>query len=70
MIPPHDDAGPVHAGFTVDGAELSAWEQRLDVCGVEIVSCVDWPKGGRSIYFRDPDSYLLELLTPGVWAAD
>jgi len=24
--------------------------------------------GGRSIYFRDPDEHLLELITPGCWS--
>ena len=27
----------------------------------------DWPRGGRSIYFRDPDGHLGELATPGIW---
>ena len=27
----------------------------------------DWPKGGKSIYFRDPDNHLLELVTRGTW---
>ena len=27
-----------------------------------------WDRGGRSIYFRDPDGHLIELATPGVWA--
>ncbi|MDZ4820644.1 MAG: glyoxalase, partial [Planctomycetota bacterium] len=27
-----------------------------------------WPQGARSIYFRDPDGHLLELLTPGFWS--
>jgi catechol 2,3-dioxygenase-like lactoylglutathione lyase family enzyme len=26
------------------------------------------PRGGHSIYFRDPDGHLLELATPGLWA--
>jgi len=29
---------------------------------------VDWPRGGRSLYFRDPDQHLLELITPGCWS--
>jgi catechol 2,3-dioxygenase-like lactoylglutathione lyase family enzyme len=67
-IPSHDGAGPIHAGFAVEAAELAAWESHLVKHGVEVLSRVDWPRGGRSIYFRDPDGHLLELLTPGVWA--
>lgn len=67
VIPPHDGAGPAHAGFAVDAAELPAWEQHFARHGVPIVSRVQWPAGGRSIYFHDPDGHVLELLTPGVW---
>src|SRR5262249_8843010 len=28
----------------------------------------NWERGGRSIYFRDPDGHLLELATPGLWS--
>ena len=27
----------------------------------------EWPRGGVSVYFRDPDGHLLELATPGLW---
>lgn len=67
-IPPHDGAGPIHAGFAVEAAELAAWEAHLARHNVEVLSRMDWPRGGRSLYFRDPDGHLLELLTPGVWA--
>ena len=67
VIPPHDGAGPIHAGFAVDAADLGEWEAHLRANGVEILSDMSWPRGGRSIYFRDPDGHLLELLTPGVW---
>jgi catechol 2,3-dioxygenase-like lactoylglutathione lyase family enzyme len=67
-IPPHDGAGTLHAAFAVDSTELPAWESHLHKHGVDILSHVSWPKGGRSVYFRDPDGHLLELLTPGVWS--
>jgi catechol 2,3-dioxygenase-like lactoylglutathione lyase family enzyme len=67
-IPPHNGAGPLHIGFAIDTEELPEWESHLGAHGVEILSRVSWPKGGRSLYFRDPDGHLLELLTPGVWA--
>ena len=68
MIPPHDSSGQIHIGFSIDRDQLPAWEASLEAAGVEIISRVSWPRGGESIYFRDPDNHLLELLTPGVWA--
>lgn len=67
-IPPHDGNGPIHAGFAIDAGDIEAWRAKLNGHGVAILSEMDWPRGGRSLYFRDPDGHLLELLTPGVWA--
>jgi len=52
----------------VDTQDLPEWEAHLKAHGIEIASRVSWPRGGKSIYFRDPDGHVLELLTPGVWA--
>jgi catechol 2,3-dioxygenase-like lactoylglutathione lyase family enzyme len=67
-IPPHDGHGPLHVAFAVARDDLPAWERRLGERGIEIEGRTDWPRGGRSIYFRDPDGHLLELATPGLWA--
>lgn len=66
-IPPHDGQGPIHMAFAVGAADLPAWERRLGEQGVAIEGRTDWPRGGHSVYFRDPDGHLLELVTPGVW---
>ena len=66
-IPPHDGAGRLHVAFAVGDAELTDWEARLAQAGVEIEGRAAWPRGGRSIYFRDPDGHLVELATPGLW---
>jgi catechol 2,3-dioxygenase-like lactoylglutathione lyase family enzyme len=68
VIPPHDGSGPIHVGFAVEVSELPDWEAHLSRMEVPILSRFTWPRGGRSIYFRDPDGHLLEILTPGVWA--
>jgi len=66
-IPPHDGAGPVHLAFAIDAASLPSWEEHLIAHGVAIESRIDWRRGGRSLYFRDPDGHSVELATPGVW---
>ena len=66
-IPPHGTSGQGHLGFRVPLETLPAWKDRLIERGIPIESILTWPKGGTSIYFRDPDGHLLELLTPGVW---
>lgn len=67
-IPPHNGHGPLHIAFAIAADELPAWVQRLTEQGVTIEGRTAWPRGGHSIYFRDPDNHLLELVTPGVWA--
>src|SRR5689334_8474998 len=59
-IPPHDGHGPLHLALGVDLAEIEAWEQRLLAHGVEIESRVRWSRGGKSLYFRDPDRHSVE----------
>ena len=66
-IPPHDGSGPAHMAFSIDADALSEWENHLAASGVTIEGRTHWPRGGTSIYFRDPDGHLLELATPGLW---
>jgi catechol 2,3-dioxygenase-like lactoylglutathione lyase family enzyme len=67
IIPPHDGQGQLHLAFTMESADEDAWTERLSAAGVEIESRVKWPRGGHSLYFRDPDRNLLELVSPGCW---
>jgi catechol 2,3-dioxygenase-like lactoylglutathione lyase family enzyme len=66
-IPGHGTRGTSHIGFSVRADDLPAWRQHLTEHGINVESRVQWPRGGISLYFRDPDGHLLELLTPGVW---
>ena len=68
VIPPHDGAGQNHFAFAISAAELSIWEQQLADHHVMIEGRVQWPRGGTSIYFRDPDANLVEFATPGMWS--
>jgi catechol-2,3-dioxygenase len=67
-IPPHDGHGPLHVAFAVPAEDLAAWTRRLDERGIAIEGRTIWPRGGESLYLRDPDGHLLEFATPGLWA--
>ena len=66
-IPPHDGTGHLHLAFAISPDELARWEAHLDQAHVAIESRVTWPRGGMSLYFRDPDRHLVEIATPGLW---
>ncbi|MBW4569406.1 MAG: VOC family protein [Tolypothrix carrinoi HA7290-LM1] len=67
VIPPHGGSGRLHVAFSIAASDLEFWEQRLASRGIAINSKVHWERGGWSLYFRDPDEHLLELITPGLW---
>lgn len=66
-IPPHDGDGQNHYALAIEAADLPAWEAHLAAHGVAEESRTRWPRGGISLYFRDPDGHLGELATPGIW---
>jgi len=66
-IPPHDGAGPLHLAIGVAADQLETWEHWLVSRGVALESRVSWPRGGRSLYLRDPAGHSVELVTPGTW---
>src|SRR5262245_51061784 len=68
VIPGHGASGRSHLAFSIKAEELEPWQERLPKEGVGIESVVTWPGGARSLYFRDPDQHLVELITPGFWA--
>jgi catechol 2,3-dioxygenase-like lactoylglutathione lyase family enzyme len=68
VIPPHGGShGGYHFAFSIDAADVEPWKRRLEAEGVEVQSVVTWPGGAKSLYFRDPDGNLAELITPGFW---
>jgi len=67
VIPPHDGQGPHHIGFAVTHEAYDQWIEHLRAAGVATEGEGKWARGGRSLYFRDPDGHLLELITPGIW---
>jgi catechol 2,3-dioxygenase-like lactoylglutathione lyase family enzyme len=65
--PPHGASGPGHYAFGIAADALDYWRRRLRDQGVIIETEIAWPRGGHSIYFRDPAGNSVELITPGLW---
>jgi catechol 2,3-dioxygenase-like lactoylglutathione lyase family enzyme len=66
VIPGHDGRGRLHFALSIAAADLDVWRARLarrEIAADEY----RWPRGGTSLYFRDPDGALVELATPGLW---
>lgn len=66
-VPTHGAEGPGHVAFAVPDNEIDAWRERLAVHGVPIEQEVTWPRGGRSLYFRDPAGNSVEIVSPALW---
>ena len=66
-FPSHGAKGPGHAALGIPADALDFWHRRLQEHGVEIEKEATWPKGGRSLYFRDPAGNSVEFVTPGCW---
>jgi catechol 2,3-dioxygenase-like lactoylglutathione lyase family enzyme len=67
VIPGHAGAGPTHFAFSITSGDVDPWRKRLASQDIAIESEVEWEGGARSIYFRDPDQNLVELITAGFW---
>lgn len=67
-VPPHGARGAQHLAFAVPASDVAAWSERLAALAIPLESRVRWPRGGESLYFRDPDGHSVELITPGLWA--
>ena len=69
-VPAHGAHGPGHLCFAVAEAALDGWKAKLAAAEVAIEQEADWPRGGRSFYFRDPAGNSVELATPGIWGLE
>jgi catechol 2,3-dioxygenase-like lactoylglutathione lyase family enzyme len=67
LLPSHGARGPGHFALGVRAEALDVWRDRLERHGVVIEKEMTWPRGVRSIYFRDPAGNSVELVTPGLW---
>ncbi len=63
----HGTSGVNHFALEIDPADYEQWKTTLSRHRVPIEKEVTWPTGSHSIYFRDPDSHNVELITKGNW---
>lgn len=66
-VPAHGAEGRGHVAFSIRTEEYALWRRHLDAVGVAVESEVDWPRGGHSLYFRDPAGNSVELTTGATW---
>ena len=66
-VPSHGTSGAGHVAFAAKPQDLEAWRKQLHQAGIPIETEVDWPQGGRSIYFRDPAGNVVELAPRTLW---
>lgn len=67
IIPGHCCTGQNHFAFAIAAGDVGRWNDYLKSQGVAIESVVDWGGGPQSLYFRDSDAHLVELITSGFW---
>ena len=67
QLPPHGASGPGHFALGIEAEAFDDWRKLLHGHGVAVEKEVEWAKGGKSLYFRDPAGNSVELVTPGVW---
>lgn len=68
-VPLHGTTGHGHIAFAIDESELDAWRSKLRAHGITLEADIQWPRGGHSLYIRDPAGNSVELATPSLWGS-
>ncbi len=66
-LPPHGAEGDIHLALNIKRSDLDAWKVHLQKHNIDIESEYAWGDKGVSLYFRDPDNNLVELVNPEIW---
>ncbi|WP_372787749.1 VOC family protein [Paraconexibacter sp.] len=66
-VPAHGAHGQGHVAFTVDDAALPAIVERCAQAGAGVERELTWPRGGRSVYVRDPAGNSVEFVVGEIW---
>lgn len=67
VIPPHDGSGPMHIAFAMQTEDAEHWDRHLTSQNVAVESRVHWEDNDKSLYFRDPDNHVVELISGDHW---
>jgi catechol-2,3-dioxygenase len=56
-----------HIAFACSGAkELREWEEHFREKEVAVIGRMEWERGGRSLYVKDWEGHVIEIMTRGV----
>lgn len=66
-LPPHYGSGNLHFAFETTIKQYELWKEKIRSGGIVIEQEVEWGRGLKSFYFRDPDNHLVEIVMPGIW---
>ena len=69
-VPRHGAVGAGHVCFRVPEGELATWRERLAAAGIPVEAELHWPRGGTSLYVRDPAGNSVELAPARIWGID
>lgn len=50
-----------------DRADVDRWEAWFKEKNVKTLGTMEWERGGRSVYFEDPDGHIGEVGSRGIW---
>ncbi len=66
-LPPHWGIGALHYALESPVEEYDNWLAHFKKMEITITQEVEWPRGGRSFYFNDPDGHVGEIVEAGMW---
>lgn len=67
---PDSDSRRLHMHYCLavsSREEVEVWEEYLKSMEVKLRGSMNWQKGGKSVYFEDPDGHIGEIGSRGIW---
>ena len=66
-VPGHGARGAGHVCFRIAEESLAEWRDRFQAAEIAIEAEIEWPRGARSLYVRDPAGNSVELAPARIW---